>query len=66
MSEWISEEEWNDGYWLEAADRIHVIQENIQSHLVDHPAIIKADVQEDIDMAMECLQRAYNLVGSNL
>lgn len=56
-------EEWNDGYIIEGCDRCHNAAELVDNWLAEHPAIIKAGQQENIDKAMELLMEAYQAVG---
>ena len=58
------EVEWNDGFILEAMDRLHVVQCNIGDHILEHPAIKKADVEDHIQQALDHLMAAYQLVSN--
>jgi hypothetical protein len=62
----MSDIEWNDGYWLEAADRIHIIQNNLEEHVLRHPAVIKGDAEFEIRAAINYLSTAYQKVGGDL
>lgn len=55
--------ELNDGHYHEAMDRLHVICENIDSHVKDHPAIIDVEANNEIDEALSILMDVYRRVG---
>ena len=56
--------EFNDGHILEGCDRLHVAMSTISAHIDDHPAIVKAGAQSDIEQALASLMEAYQKVGS--
>lgn len=54
--------EWNDGYIHEGADRCHVVMSLISDILVDHPAIVKAELQGDINNTLDSLMHCYQTI----
>ena len=55
--------EWNDGYTTEGCDRLHVIMCNLSDYLVEHPAIVKAGAEIEVQDALDNLMEAYQKVG---
>lgn len=57
--------ELNDLQYHEAFDRLHVIMDTIDSHLIQHP-VLKAEtkVKDLVDEANTKLWEAYQLLGS--
>lgn len=52
-------------YTHEAMDRIHVIQSNIEDHLLDHPALYYNDrIRKKVEKATEELSKAYLALGN--
>ena len=58
-----NKQEFNDGHIIEALNRLNTITMMIHKLLIDHPAILKADVQKDAHQAAGILLRAYQKVG---
>lgn len=56
-------EEWNDGYYLEGMDRIHVATCGIEDHILEHPSVIKAGGSEKIALAIRLLSEVYQEIG---
>jgi hypothetical protein len=56
--------DWNEGYIIEALDRLHIISSNLDEYLKDHPAIVKAEQRKNIKKALKLLMKAYQAVGS--
>jgi len=57
-------EEWNDGYIIEGLDRLHIITCNLDEHIKDHPAVVKAEQRKNIKKAIKLLMKAYQAVGN--
>ena len=55
--------EFNEGHIIEGLDRLHVINEMIDSFLIDHPAIVKAECGDKIAQAQELLYDSYQDVA---
>lgn len=55
----------NKGHYLELMDRTHIMMENINNHLLEHPLtqtdIILTTLYTD---AIDCLWEAYQLIGN--
>jgi hypothetical protein len=57
--------EINKGHYLELMDRTHVIMDNINSHLLEHPLTDNEnDLKEKFEIALDALWDAYQLVGN--
>jgi hypothetical protein len=57
--------EINKGHYLELMDRTHVIMDNINSHLLEHPLTDnKNDLKEKFEIALDALWDAYQLIGN--
>jgi hypothetical protein len=55
----------NAGHYLELMDRIHVVSCTIDDHILNHPlSENEKDIQNKIDLALELLLEAYQMVGS--
>lgn len=57
--------ELDDFHYHEALDRLHVIMDTIDNHLIQHP-VLKAEtkVKDLVDEANTKLWEAYQLIGS--
>ena len=55
--------EYNEGHIIEGLDRLHVITEMIDSILIDHPAIVKAECVDKISQAQKLLYDSYQGVA---
>ena len=55
--------EWNDGYITEGLDRTHILMSNMDDYLLDHPAIVKAGMNDNVKEAIELLYEVYQCVG---
>ena len=53
----------NIGYYHEALDRLHVTMCTINDHILEHPGVVEAGVDEDVDKALGHLMKAYQKVG---
>jgi hypothetical protein len=54
----------NPGHYLELMDRIHVLCCTLDEHILNHPlAENEPDIQNKLDMALELLLEAYQIVG---
>ena len=58
-----NKQEFNDGHIIEGLDRLNTIIMMIHELLIDHPAILKADVEGDAHQAIGILLCAYQKVG---
>jgi hypothetical protein len=57
--------EINKGHYLELMDRTHVIMDNINSHLLEHPLTDNEnDLKEKFEIALDALWDAYQLIGN--
>jgi hypothetical protein len=57
--------EINSGHYLELMDRTHVIMDNINSHLLEHPLTDNEnDLKEKFEIALDALWDAYQLIGN--
>ena len=55
----MSDQEFNEGHIHEAADRIHCLTLVIDAVLMDHPAVIKAGLQERLEGIQVELANCY-------
>lgn len=55
--------EWNDGYITEGLDRTHILMSNMDDYLLDHPAIIKAGMNDKVKDVVDTLMTVYQAVG---
>jgi hypothetical protein len=55
----------NPGHYHEMMDRLHIIMENINDHLIQHPvAKVDKKVNSHLNKALEELWEAYQLTGN--
>jgi hypothetical protein len=55
----------NSGHYHEMMDRLHIIMENINDHLIQHPvAKVNKKVNEKLNTALETLWDAYQITGN--
>jgi hypothetical protein len=55
----------NKGHYLELMDRTHVIMDNINSHLLEHPLTDNEnELKEKYEIALDALWDAYQLIGN--
>jgi len=55
----------NSGHYHEMMDRLHIIMENINDHLIQHPvAKVDKKVNEKLNTALETLWDAYQITGN--
>lgn len=55
----------NDGHYYELLDRIHVMIENIDNHLVNHPLSSKdKKIKKQLNKSIKHLSDAYQYVGN--
>ena len=55
----------NAGHYLELMDRIHIAACMIDDHILNHPlSENEKDIQNKLDMALELLLEAYQMVGN--
>lgn len=57
-------EEWNSGYWTEGLDRIHNARCMIDMMLSGHPAVVRAELGEDVENLLDNLGALYQKMGS--
>jgi hypothetical protein len=51
-------------HWHEALDRTHIICENIDNNLLQHPVCkLDKEVSKKVDQALTTLYEAYQLMG---
>jgi hypothetical protein len=55
----------NSGHYHEMMDRLHIIMENINDHLIQHPvAKVDKKVNAKLNTALENLWDAYQITGN--
>ena len=55
----------NEGHYAELLDRLHIVIDNIDSHLLEHPlAKQEQKIKKLIERATENLAEAYLTVGN--
>ena len=55
----------NAGHYLELMDRIHIAACMIDDHILNHPlSENEKDIQNKLNMALELLLEAYQMVGN--
>jgi hypothetical protein len=55
----------NPGHYHEMMDRLHIIMENINDHLIQHPvAKVDKKVNSHLNKALEELWEAYQVTGN--
>jgi hypothetical protein len=55
----------NPGHYHEMMDRLHIIMENINDHLIQHPvAKVDKKVNAKLNTALENLWDAYQITGN--
>jgi hypothetical protein len=55
----------NPGHYHEMMDRLHIIMENINDHLIQHPvAKVDKKVNAKLNTALENLWDAYQIAGN--
>lgn len=57
-------QEFNEGHIIEGCDRLYTATHLINDLIVFHPAVIKADVQKQVEDACSLLFEAYQGVSS--
>ena len=55
----------NSGHYLEMMDRLHIIMENLNDHVIQHP-VAKVDkrIESLLNKALEELWDAYQITGN--
>ena len=59
-----NKQEFNEGHVAEAIDRCHVIMTMIGELLEEHPAILKAGRQGDVDHATDSIMNIYQALSA--
>jgi len=59
----LEEIEWNDGYWFEAMDRVWCTAHTIEELLFEHPAIMRAGLNDDIEAILTKMHNIYQAIG---
>ena len=60
----MSKKKINYGYIHEALDRLHIIMENIDDHIINHPICEKdKKIRKKVNKALDNLAAAYQLAG---
>jgi len=57
-------EEYNEGHQVEALETLMILQTIISQHLKNHPAICKANQQDQLSSAADSLANIYQKVGA--
>lgn len=61
----MSKDKINSGHYHEALDRLHIVMENIDDHILKHPVCKKhKKIKKQIEDALETLAEAYQMVGA--
>ena len=55
--------EWNDGYITEGLQTCHIIMGLLDEHLQEHPAVIRAGKQSEIEEAIDRVMVVYQSIG---
>lgn len=50
----------NKGHYIEAIDRAHTVAVMIEQLLWEHPAIVKAELQSDVEKLVKLTYDVYN------
>lgn len=59
-----SNEEINDGHYLELMDRIHILSCQLDDHILNHPiSRANRDVEYHLSIALDNLLIAYSTIG---
>lgn len=59
-----SNEEINDGHYLELMDRIHILSCQLDDHILNHPiSRANRDVEYHLSIALDNLLIAYSNIG---
>ncbi len=54
----------NDGHYTELMDRLHVMIENVDTHLLNHPLTSKnKKIKKKLNKALKILFETYQYVG---
>lgn len=57
--------ELDDFHYHEALDRIHVIMDTIDAHLIQHPVLkLETEVKDLVEEAQTKLWHAYQIIGN--
>jgi hypothetical protein len=55
----------NSGHYLEMMDRLHIIMENLNDHVIQHPvAKVNKKLNTKLNTALENLWDAYQIAGN--
>lgn len=55
----------NSGHYLEMMDRLHIIMENLNDHIIQHPvAKVDKNLNNKLNTALEHLWDAYQIAGN--
>ena len=60
----MSEQEYNDGHKVEALQVCHMTASSISDHLLDHPAVKKADCRLKVEVALNLINACYQDIGN--
>ncbi len=59
-----NQDDWNDGYWLEAMDRCSTISVMIDELLIKHPGVLRTpDGEQMIEECLRKVQKLYQAIG---
>ena len=56
--------EFNEGHIIEGLDRCHTIMILMDEIIIEHPAVIKAGVNDDLLEAQGLIMKAYQAIGA--
>lgn len=61
-----NENEWSEHYWTEGLDRILNASNITHCMLVEHPAIVRAGMKEDIEKLVELMDSLYQKLADSI
>lgn len=50
---------YNDGHLIEGFDRVYIIRGMVEEHIIDHPAIVKAQLTDKAEKVSALLGEIY-------
>ena len=60
------EDEWSEHYWTEGLDRILNTSNIAHCMLVDHPAINRADLKDEVEQIVATLDDLYQKLADSI
>lgn len=59
----LNAQEYNNGHLVEGLQTCHIIMGIIDGELTDHPAVIKANMQREVEEAIDKVMKVYQAIG---